>query len=291
MRISRRVAPAAAALSLSAFCLLGCNAGASARAKAASDSLAQVTMDNARLMQAVAENSRLMTDISRDLARVHVPARHIKVNAESPMQASRDSLLQRVHYVTTRLAEIEPKLKENEQRIQALTALSDSLRSELATTTQSMQSVIDNQKETIAGLMQQVDSLTAQNAALKDTINNMATISNTVYYVVGTRDELEHKGIVREVGGARFLFVLWKSGKTLVPARELDPKLFNTADRRVLETLELPAGSHEYRIVSRQDVSALATPPTDNGTVSGQLKIADSAKFWANSKFLIIVES
>ncbi|HUK21404.1 MAG TPA: hypothetical protein VLV45_07590 [Gemmatimonadales bacterium] len=291
MHTSSRAAPAVAALSLSALFLLGCNVGPSAQAKAASDSLAQVTMDNARLMQAVAENSRLMTDISRDLARVHVPARHIKVTAESPMQASRDSLLQRIHYVTSRLSELEPKVKENEQRILALTALSDSLRTQLAQTTQSMQGVIDNQKETITSLTDQVQQLTAENAALKDTITNMATVSNTVYYVVGTRDELKQKGIVREEGGARFLFVLWKSGKTLVPARELDPKQFNTADGRVLETLELPASGHEYRIVSRQDVSALATPPADNGTVSGQLKIADSRKFWANSKFLIIVES
>src|SRR2546429_6341430 len=40
------------------------------------------------------------------------------------------------------------------------------------------------------------------------------------YYVVGTKDELEQKGIITEEGGARFLFVLWKSGKTLVRSEE-----------------------------------------------------------------------
>jgi len=42
--------------------------------------------------------------------------------------------------------------------------------------------------------------------------------------------------------------------------------------------------------VSRQDASALATPPSADGTITGRVKIADSARFWANSKYLIIVE-
>ena len=55
--------------------------------------------------------------------------------------------------------------------------------------------------------------------------------------------------------------------------------------------LPLPAADKEYRIVSRQDTSALDTPPDHDGKLTGHaVKIADSAKFWANSKYLIIVE-
>ena len=119
----------------------------------------------------------------------------------------------------------------------------------------------------------------------------MSTISNTVYYVVGTKDELERKGLIQEEGGARFLFVLWKSGKTLVPARNLDPSEFTQADRRHLTELPLPQSDKEYRIVSRQDTSALETPPDHDGKLSGHaVKISDTARFWANSKYLIIVE-
>jgi len=109
--------------------------------------------------------------------------------------------------------------------------------------------------------------------------------------VVGTKDELEQKGVIQEEGGARFLFVLWKSGKTLVPSRNLDPSVFTQADRRQLTELPLPAGDKEYRIISRQDTSALDTPPDHDGRLGGHaVKIADTAKFWANSKYLIIVE-
>jgi outer membrane murein-binding lipoprotein Lpp len=268
----------------------GCKQGPSPEVQARMDSLSQASSDRDRLMQEVAENTRLVSEISKELARVSVPPKQLKITAESPLRASRDTLIQKIHYVTGRMREIEPRLKDSEQRLRELTTISDSLRNELAATMQNLQGVIDNQKQTIDALNSQVEQLTAQIAALQDTIGTMAAEANTVYYVIGTKDELEQKGIVQETGGARFLFVLWKTGKTLVPGRNLDPSEFTQADRRHLFELPLPAADKEYHIVSRQDVTALDTPPGQDGTITGKVKIADSAKFWANSKYLIIVE-
>ncbi len=285
-----RLAVRVAWLPLALLVAAGCKQGPSPEVQARMDSLSQASTDRDRLMQEVAENTRLVSEISRELAKVNVPAKQLKITAESPLRASRDTLIQKIRYVTTRVRDIEPRLKDSEQRIRQLTTLSDSLRDQLAATVQNLQGVIDNQKETIEALTTQVDQLSTQVAALKDTIETMATEANTVYYVIGTKDELEQKGIVREVGGARFLFVLWKSGKSLVPARNLDPSAFTQADRRHLSELPLPQGDREYRIVSRQDVTALDTPLSDDGTITGRVRIADSAKFWATSKYLIIVE-
>ena len=269
----------------------GCKQGPSPEVQARIDSLSQASSERDRLIQEVAENTRLVSEISRELAKVNVPARQIKVSGESPLRASRDTLIQKIRYMTTRVKALEPRLKESEQRIKDLTSLSDSLRNELAATMQNLQGVIDNQKETIDALTLQVETLTAENVALKDTLENMSTINNTVYYVVGTKEELEQKGVIQEEGGARFLFVLWKSGKTLVPARNLDPSQFTLADRRHFLELPLPAADKEYRIVSRQDTSALETPPNSDGKLTGRgVRIADTARFWANSKYLIIVE-
>jgi len=277
-------------LPLALLVAAGCKQGPTPEVQARMDSLSQASNDRDRLMQEVAENTRLVSEISRELAKASVPAKALKITAESPLRASRDTLIQKIRYVTTRMREIEPRLKDSEQRIRQLTTLSDSLRDQLAATMQNLQGVIDNQKETIEALTNQVDQLSTQLAALKDTIETMATEANTVYYVIGTKDELEQKGIVREIGGARFLFVLWKSGKSLVPARNLDPSEFTVADRRHLSELPLPADNREYRIVSRQDVTALDTPLSDDGTITGKVRIADSARFWAASKYLIIVE-
>jgi len=285
-RLAARVAWLPAALLIVA----GCNQGPSPEVQARIDSLSQASTQRDRLMQEVAENTRLVSEISRDLAKVSVPAKQLKSTAESPLRASRDTLIQKIRYVTTRVRELEPRLKASEQHIKELTTISDSLRNELGATVQNLQGVIDTQKETIATLGEQVDRLSTENSALKDTIENMGTEVNRVYYVIGTKDELEQKGVLQEEGGARFLFVLWKMGKALVPSRNLDPSVFTPADRRHLAELPLPASDREYRIVSRQDVGALETPPGEDGKITGKVRIADSARFWANSKYLIIVE-
>ncbi|HET7296832.1 MAG TPA: hypothetical protein VI159_03755 [Gemmatimonadales bacterium] len=269
----------------------GCKQGPSPEVQARLDSLSQASAQRDRLMNEVAENTRLVSEISRELSTVNIPARQLKVSGESPLRASRDTLIQKIHYMSARVKELEPRFKESQQRIKELTNVSDSLRNELAATMQNLQGVIDNQKEQIDALTLQVETLTAENVALKDTLENLTTVNNTVYYVVGTKEELEQKGIVQEEGGARFLFVLWKSGKTLVPARNLDPSAFTVADRRHFVELPLPAADKEYRIVSRQDTSALDTPPDQDGKLTGHaVKIADPGKFWSNSKYLIIVE-
>jgi ABC-type transporter Mla subunit MlaD len=284
-----RLAPGAAWLPLALLIAAGCKQGPSPEVQARMDSLSQASSQRDRLMGEIAENTRLVSEISQELAKVAVPKKVLKSTSESPLRASRDTLIQKIRYVTSRVREIEPKLKDSEQKVRELTTVSDSLRNALASTLQNLEGVIDSQKETIAALTEQVDKLSTQLAALRDTIDQMATEANTVYYVVGTKDQLKQKGIVQEEGGARFLFVLWKSGKALVPGRNLDPTDFTTADRRHMTELPLPDGK-EYRIVSRQDVTALDTKPTDGGTVSGRVKITDSHKFWANSKYLIIVE-
>jgi hypothetical protein len=289
IRNSRRVARGAW-LPIALLLAVGCKQGPSPEVQARIDSLSQASSERDRLMGEVAENTRLVSEISRELAKVNVPAKALKISGESPLRASRDTLIQKIHYMTTRVKDLEPRLKQSEQHVKELTTISDSLRNELTATLQNLNGVIENQKETITALTEQVARLTAENSALRDTLDNMSTVVNTVYYVVGTKDELEKKGVIQEEGGARFLFVLWKSGKTLVPARNLDPSVFTSVDRRHLQALPLTADK-EYHIVSRQDVSALETPPDHDGKlVGGAVKIADSARFWSNSKYLIIVE-
>ena len=290
MLTNSRLVTKGAWLSIPLIVALSCKQGPSPETQARIDSLSQASAQKDRLVEEIAENTRFVSEISAELAKAAVPPKKLKVSSESPLRASRDTLIQKIRYITARVREIEPKLQDSERRISELTSISDSLRNALAATMQNLQGVIDSQKEQIAALTEQVETLTAENVALKDTIENMATEVNTVYYVVGTKDELEQKGIVKEEGGARFLFVLWKSGKTLVPARSLDPSVFTPVDRRHFSQLPLPATDKEYRIVSRQDVGALETPPSGDGTITGRVKIADSARFWANSKYLIIVE-
>src|SRR5690349_24573522 len=120
---TRRILARAAWLPLALLVAAGCKQGPTPEVQARLDSLSQASSQRDRLMQEVAENTRLVSEISRELARVNVPARALKVSGESPLRASRDTLIQKIRYMTTRVKEIEPRLKESEQRIKDLTTL------------------------------------------------------------------------------------------------------------------------------------------------------------------------
>ena len=276
---------------------LACSGKPSPALQARIDSLQNASNERDRLVQEMAQDARMISDISAELTKVQVRGK-LNVSSESPGQASRDSMVQRVHYIATRLNESEQSLRSSERRVRSLTSLSDSLRNTLAATIANYDSVITSQRTQLVSFAAELDTLkgantvlTMVNGALKDTVNDLSLRENTVYYVIGTRDELVQRGIVEETGGSRFLFILWKSGKSLQPARTLDPGVFTAIDKRQVTNIPLPDTTKAYRIASRQDLSSLATPPDESGKVHGSVRIARPEHFWSASKFLIIVQS
>jgi hypothetical protein len=107
------------------------------------------------------------------------------------------------------------------------------------------------------------------------------------YYVVGTEDELIEKGIVEREGGANLLFA--RIGRTLQPARALDPELFVAIDRRDIREIPLPDSTQRYAVVSRQSLDNADVGERDEAEFRGQLRIPDPERFWGASRFLILV--
>jgi uncharacterized coiled-coil protein SlyX len=263
------------------FALAACGTSAETERKLAE--LEQVNAQKDSLMQEVAISSRLLTDVNVELAKVKVRNNRLRVSSESPITASNDTLIAKLRYVVTRVRETENALNVSRQRIKNLTSLSDSLRAAFDSTVGNLQSVIAAQKTTIDLLTERVDALTQENVALKDSLA-------TGYYVIGTRAELKKRGILTEQGGGRVLFILWRTGKTLQPARNLDPSMFTAIDTRQVTQIPLPSARAEYRVASLQDLSYVAEERSHNkysGTPT--LTITSPADFWRNSKFLIII--
>jgi hypothetical protein len=284
-----RLALTGGGVALAILAATGCQQGPGAASQARADTLTRMATERDRLVQEVSEDARMMSEISADLAKVRIPSKQLHVSSESPLGAQRDSVVQEIHYVAARVTESERKLRDSERRIHDLTTLSDSLRSTLEATIANFDSTIAQQKTTIAALTDQVNQLTAQNVALTDTVGQLKEQNNTVYYIIGTRDELLQRGIVVQEGGSRFPLIFTKLGRILVPARRLDPKDFTPINKRVVTEIPLPGANRSYRIASRQDLEGLAVP-TPDGHVSGSVKIANPDKFWSGSRFLILVE-
>ncbi len=257
--------------------------GTSAETERKLAELESVNAQKDSLMQEVAISSRLISDVNTELAKAKIRNNRLHVSSESPITASNDTLIARLRYVVTRVRETENALNESRERIKSLTTLSDSLRATLDSTVGNLQTVIAGQKTTIDLLTDRVNALTEENVALKDSLA-------TGYYVIGTRDQLKKKGILTEQGGGRVLFILWRTGKTLQPARNLDPTLFTAIDTRQVTQIPLPSAGAVYRVASLQDLEYVAEERQNNKyTGVPSLTITSPVDFWRTSKFLIII--
>jgi len=283
-------------------------AAAGCESKATKDKLAQLTTVSAEkdsLLSMMAENTKLLSEISTELAKVKEVRRPMGAvkSPESPLASSvsyRDSLRAKISNVVERLNRAESRLAASSGRIKSMGALSDSIKAQLTVAEQSineLKTTLENQKQAMAALDAQVTdlkgqntTLTVQNAALTDTLTqkiNEVNANNTVYYVIGTKDELKEKGIIQEEG-SKFLFF---GSKALVPGWNLDPSAFTKIDGREVADVKLPKTDQWYKIVSRQNLTALSETPTKDGKAKGEaIHIADKGRFWAPSRFLIIVE-
>ena len=204
--------------------------------------------------------------------------------------------------------DILARLKTLRQRLNARTAelsrTRDSLagaRGEANTTSQllaDLQSRLELRDREIAAFETEVRELreanvrlTEEKTALADTVRQVQTSANRVFYTVGTKQQLKDRKIVREEGGSRILLVT-RIGETLVPERNLDESYFTVADKRDMLTIPLPRTDRSYRIVSRHDAGLIeADRKESDGSFRGSaIRIADPTRFWAASAFLIIVE-
>src|SRR5437773_10443005 len=264
-----------------AFGLAACGTSAETERKLAD--LEQVNAQKDSLMQEVAISSRLISDVNTELAKAKIRNDRLRVSSESPITASNDTLVARLRYVVARVRETENALSQSRERVKNLTAVSDSLRTAFDTTVGNLQTMVASQKTTIDLVTGRVSGVTEENVALHDSLA-------TGYYVIGTRDQLKKKGILTEAGGGRVLFVLWRTGKTLQPARNLDPTLFTSIDTRKVTQIPLPVASASYKVASLQDLDYIEEQ-RDNGKYSGvsTLTITSPADFWRSSKFLIVI--
>jgi hypothetical protein len=268
----------------------------------------QISAEKDSLLKDVMATSTFIAEVNGELAKVRsrtagkpVAGKAGELESNLTPAQQREAIKSRITELTQRMNESESRLTASRNRVRDLTANNSALQTQLAgydSTIAGFQKMIDQQKSEIASLTEQVNALQAENATLKqdkvvlaaqkDTLTAEKTAlvveKNTVYYVIGTEDELFRKGIIAKQGGMLGL------GKTAVPGAALNPADFTAVDRTNVMDIAFPKADRAYKIVSRQDLTALATAPDKSNRIKGGLKITDAVKFWAPSKFLILME-
>jgi len=252
-----------------------------------------VTAQQDTLLGAVAEYAQVMSEISAELAAVELEGQELRIAAESPVAASRDSILGKIRLLDDRLQQSEERLRQHRWRIGQLTQLSDSLRNTLESTIANYEGVLATHRENIAALTDQVTELEAETDRLATNIDDLEgelDEASTVYYTIATEEELIERGIIEKKGGARVLFIFGKSGQTLVPATNLDPSVFTAVDSREISEIPVPNPEAAYKILSHHNLAYLENAPDEDGNIYGPLRITSPVEFWSASPFLIIVE-
>ena len=271
------------------------------------DSLSGVRKE---LLDEVMSSTQFVAEINTELAKARSLTskadsrlESLKMNAGEKRKANEDRkvVVARISHLVAKLDSLQTRLASTRTRAQKLSQQDSGLMVQVATYQKSIadlqqaaekqrsefQAVIEKQTTQIAQLNTRVDTLTQVRTALTDSVGQLTTEKNTVYYVVGTKDELIKQGILANEGSRRFLLI---GSRTIAPARELDPSKFTKIDRLANRTIVLPEGG-EYEILSRQNIAYAAPAGEKDGKIMGALTIKQPEQFWKNSRFLIIVKS
>jgi hypothetical protein len=151
-----------------------------------------------------------------------------------------------------------------------------------------LNATIQRQTATIEGLSVRIDSLKNATQQLSTQLATVETETAKAFYVVGREDDLVKRGVIVREGGANLLIA--HPGRTLQIARTLPLDEFTTVDSRGLKEIPVPDSTRRYRVVSRQSLDAAEVQDRKQNTFRGNLHIADASKFWAPSKYLVLVE-
>jgi hypothetical protein len=257
------------------------------------DSLARVIVDADDFIMAIDSQIRTVKGLPA--------AKRISRKAESPIEDQlqrRKEVLARVSALVERAKLTANQLAASRQREAALKGDKEALEKQIADAQQQIvetEAKLNDDHTMIGDLGATIERQQARIAELELRVDSLVTETRVMgekhyraYYIVGTEKELIEKGIVEREGGANFLFA--HPGRTLQPARKLDPAFFTPIDQRATREIVLPDSTKRYRIVSRQNLDNATVRERDKSTFAGPLQISDADSFWAGSRYLILVQ-
>jgi uncharacterized protein YoxC len=217
-----------------------------------------------------------------------LPAQGERGAMEIPWVSSKET---RQGFLTT-LDEIGSTLKGNRKKITDLEARVRSYRGEVKNLTallEKLKADIQQREEAIAQLRGQVQGLEQTVAEKVRIVSEKETVidqqkqqMNKVFYVAGTRKELEEKGIITEEGG--FLWGLLGSTTILSPEANLDD--FTPLDRSAEQTIHLPGKIDDILPPRKPDYYAMSVDK-EKGS---DLKILRPDKFWQGNTLVVVLD-
>ena len=257
------------------------------------DSLARVIVDADDFIMAIDSQIKTVKGLPT--------AKRVSRRAESPIEDQierRKEVLTRVSALVERAKLTANQLAASRKREAALKGEKEAVEQQLADAQQKLtetEAKLNDDHTMIGDLGATIERQHARIAELELRVDSLVVETRTMgerhyraYYIVGTEKELLEKGVIEREGGANLLIA--HPGRTIQPARTLDPALFTPIDQRSVREIALPDTTRRYRLVSRQNLDKATVRRRDKTTFTGPLQIADADNFWAGSRYLILVQ-
>lgn len=232
------------------------------------------------------EINDIYTDLEKSRMKEGTLSRRTQgVEAKQANLDSRKQLLDNIQDIGTalksnrkRIGDLQVRMKELGVRIAGL----DTLIVNLKNTLLEREQAIAQLEGRVQGLEQTVAEKTAVIADKENQITEQKRKMNTVFYIAGSRAELEEKGIIAEEGG--FLWGLL--GSTTVMSTDLDPASFKSMDKRTEQTIHIEGKIAEILPRRKTDLFATSTPD-EKGL---DLKILEPEKFWRDQYLVVVLD-
>jgi cell division septum initiation protein DivIVA len=214
-----------------------------------------------------------------------------------PIKAYEEVVRTRTVKALQRLKVVQARLNASIAKVQKIGGENDQLKTQLASfrdMAASLQTQVGAQQARVDTLMQQLaqaqvreDSLTNSTHQLGTSLDSLVTVRQRVFVVTGSKDYLQKSGIVEEVGGTRFPWIV-KVGSTLRPTnKHPDDSLFRSFDMLAERVIQLDP-KKRYEIVSTQDLAGADLSNAKGRVFHGSINITDPQKFWNPSSYLIL---
>ncbi|MFP4091088.1 MAG: hypothetical protein ACLFUB_05070 [Cyclobacteriaceae bacterium] len=208
----------------------------------------------------------------------------LKARIQEDVQAINQLLDENREKINTLNAQLKYSGRESAKLKKSMEELQASLTAKI----EEREAQIAQLGDELKGLQMEVESLNAnltslneQNEMKAQTISMKDDELNTAYFVTGTSKELlESQILVKEGGFLGFL------GRSKVIADDFNREAFNKIDTR--ETFSIPVEAEEVELASVHPTDSYSLEKEGEEKVT--LHVSDPAKFWASSKYLVMVK-
>jgi hypothetical protein len=271
-------------LILVALVSAGCGKELEQRVKALEQEKAALQADSTEKAKALEDIISSMSEIQTSINSISDKQNNVRMEKNDVEQKGGASAKEMKTTILSNLGEIDKTLAENKQKIAALNQKVKSYKGKIA----GLEKMVANLNETVANKEREVVTLKQEVARLNIEVVNLTTSNQekdtklrTAYYLIGTDDDLDKKGVYKNKGGMLGI------GRTAVLSDNLDLSLFTKVDVASTAEISIPKNRSGVKVLSNHPSSSYELESV--GDKNTKLKIKDADAFWQKSKALVVM--